>query len=173
LIKSTPTKYKGHAFRSRLEARWAVYFDAIGIEWWYEMEGYQLPSGWYLPDFWLPQVEMFAEVKPVAFNETELKKVIELVAGTKHGCLLLDGVPAKRPYLYRSGIGSFYVEGVNSSREIYFDDCVLSMYKDYPINEGRFYSCTGINPGDESDFEPNSMFDDVPAAVLKAKTYRF
>jgi len=27
------TKYKEHLFRSRLEARWAVFFDALGIRW--------------------------------------------------------------------------------------------------------------------------------------------
>jgi hypothetical protein len=52
-IKAIETRYKGYKFRSRLEARWAVFFDAMGIVWDYEREGYQLPSGYYLPDFWL------------------------------------------------------------------------------------------------------------------------
>lgn len=50
--KAIETYYKGYRFRSRLEAKWAVFFDTIGIEWKYEEEGYQLPDGtWYLPDF--------------------------------------------------------------------------------------------------------------------------
>lgn len=54
-IKPIETQYKGYRFRSRLEARWAVFFDALGIEWQYEPEGYDLgEAGWYLPDFWLP-----------------------------------------------------------------------------------------------------------------------
>lgn len=32
-IKPIETKYKGYRFRSRLEARWAVFFDALGISW--------------------------------------------------------------------------------------------------------------------------------------------
>ena len=32
-FKAIETKYKGFRFRSRLEARWAVFFDALGIEW--------------------------------------------------------------------------------------------------------------------------------------------
>ncbi|HEF5705400.1 hypothetical protein [Bacillus cereus group sp. BfR-BA-01423] len=51
-IKPIETIYKGYRFRSRLEARWAVFFDALGIEWKYENEGYDLGEyGWYLPDF--------------------------------------------------------------------------------------------------------------------------
>ena len=51
-IQPIETKYKGYRFRSRLEARWAVFFDALGVEWEYEPEGFQLPSGKkYLPDF--------------------------------------------------------------------------------------------------------------------------
>lgn len=43
-IKAIETSYKGYRFRSRLEARWAVFFDALGIEWEYEKEGYELPN---------------------------------------------------------------------------------------------------------------------------------
>lgn len=64
MIKAIETHYQGYRFRSRLEARWAVFFDALGIEWEYEKEGYQLWTGWYLPDFWLPQFRFYAEIKP-------------------------------------------------------------------------------------------------------------
>lgn len=51
-IKPIETFYKGYRFRSRLEARWAVFFDALGVKWEYEPEGFELPSGKrYLPDF--------------------------------------------------------------------------------------------------------------------------
>ena len=56
-IKPIETEYKGYRFRSRLEARWAVAFDAMGIKWEYEPEGYDLGGGvYYLPDFYLPEV---------------------------------------------------------------------------------------------------------------------
>lgn len=46
------TYYKGYRFRSRLEARWAVYLDAINAKWEYEPEGFDLGNGlYYLPDF--------------------------------------------------------------------------------------------------------------------------
>lgn len=55
-IKAIPTLYKGVYFRSRLEARWAIIFDRLGIDWYYETEGYdiQIDEGItirYLPDF--------------------------------------------------------------------------------------------------------------------------
>ena len=64
-IKAIETVYNGYRFRSRLEARWAVFFDAMGIEYQYEPEGYTLKDGTrYLPDFYLPKAETHVEVKP-------------------------------------------------------------------------------------------------------------
>lgn len=57
-IKAIETEYAGCRFRSRLEARWAVFFDALGIKWHYEEEGYELPSGRYLPDFRLERAAL-------------------------------------------------------------------------------------------------------------------
>lgn len=65
-IGAIETTYRGQQFRSRLEARWAVFFDEMGITWEYEPCGYQSENGRlkYLPDFWLPQFNAFWEVKP-------------------------------------------------------------------------------------------------------------
>jgi hypothetical protein len=46
-IKAHPTNYHGVTFRSRLEARWAAFFDFIGWSW--EYEPIDL-NGW-TPDF--------------------------------------------------------------------------------------------------------------------------
>lgn len=58
------TRYKGYRFRSRLEARWAVFFDHCKQNWIYEHEGFTLLSGAYLPDFYFPGLEAYLEVKP-------------------------------------------------------------------------------------------------------------
>lgn len=81
-VKPIPTVYKGISFKSRLEARWAVFFDALAIKWFYEYEGYQLPSGWYVPDFWLPEFRMWVEIKPNEPTSQEVKLVIDLAAHT-------------------------------------------------------------------------------------------
>ena len=69
-IKAIETVYNGYRFRSRLEARWAVFFDAAGIEYEYEPDGFEFyncetdTTDRYLPDFYLPQFDCYAEVKP-------------------------------------------------------------------------------------------------------------
>ena len=51
-IKPIQTYYDGHLFRSRLEARWAVVFNALSVPYEYEPEGFDLGDGlYYLPDF--------------------------------------------------------------------------------------------------------------------------
>lgn len=45
------TTYAHYRFRSRLEARWAVYFTLLGLTWQYEPEGFRMGSVCYLPDF--------------------------------------------------------------------------------------------------------------------------
>ena len=62
-MKAIETVYNGYRFRSRLEARWAVFFDALGVVYQYEPEGYDLNGVRYLPDFWLPQLNCWVEVK--------------------------------------------------------------------------------------------------------------
>lgn len=67
-IQAIETKYAGCRFRSRLEARWAVFFDTLGIAWEYEPQGFAIPRGDgtatpYLPDFLLPECGTWIEVK--------------------------------------------------------------------------------------------------------------
>tara|TARA_R100000005_G_C4923285_1_gene155576 strand:- start:80 stop:757 length:678 start_codon:yes stop_codon:yes gene_type:complete len=53
-VQAIQTSYNKHLFRSRLEARYAVFFDALGWDWQYEPEGFDLPvNGYYLPDFFV------------------------------------------------------------------------------------------------------------------------
>lgn len=78
-IQAIPTRYKGYHFRSRLEARWAVFMDALRVPWRYEYEGYILSDGSsYLPDFEVhydqPNLRFFLEIKAKHPAEQELAK---------------------------------------------------------------------------------------------------
>ncbi|MDX2708092.1 hypothetical protein PV350_35395 [Streptomyces sp. PA03-6a] len=86
-IQPIETSYAGHRFRSRLEARWAVLFDALGITWEYEPQGYLVGPNRrpYLPDFWLPREKLWVEVKG---SEEHLD--VELLV---HASLRHDGLP--------------------------------------------------------------------------------
>ena len=99
-IKAIPTHYAGHTFRSRTEARWAVFFDQIGLRWEYEPEGVVLPDGtWYLPDFWMPDMELWVEVKPGGDVPDEAwEKAGALVDVTGYTLLMLNGAPWPQVY---------------------------------------------------------------------------
>lgn len=77
-IKAIPTKYNGYTFRSRQEARWAVFFDYLGVEYEYEKEGFNLPCGYYLPDFWIPEWKAWIEIKGKEPTKKELEKLVHL-----------------------------------------------------------------------------------------------
>lgn len=81
-IKPIETIYNGYRFRSRLEARWAVFFDAAGIPYEYEPEGFELDGIKYLPDFYLPDQKTFFECKGRMDEESEKK--IAMLAKASH-----------------------------------------------------------------------------------------
>lgn len=79
-LKAIETRYAGCRFRSRLEARWTVFFDALGIKWEYEKEGFHLGSRQYLPDFFLPEQRLWLEVKGERPTGAEIGLCFELAA---------------------------------------------------------------------------------------------
>jgi hypothetical protein len=83
ILKAIETHYAGRRFRSRLEARWAVFFDAAGITWQYEPEGFEGRSGFrYLPDFYLPYVDngVYFEVKgEFPFTKKNVRYQVDVV----------------------------------------------------------------------------------------------
>lgn len=82
-IPSIETSYSGYRFRSRLEARWAVFFDALKMTWHYEPQGYEVAGTPYLPDFYVDQLG-WVEVKGELDRAGLLK--LALAAGA-------DGLP--------------------------------------------------------------------------------
>ncbi len=79
-MKAHETHYGGYDFRSRLEAQWAVFFDALGIKWAYEPNSFHTMAGSYLPDFQLidGKRKIFVEVKPGWPHTQEQNKCIAL-----------------------------------------------------------------------------------------------
>jgi hypothetical protein len=169
MIKAIETCYKGYRFRSRLEARWAVAFDTIGHRYLYEYEGFELPSGRYLPDFYFPNLDVWGEVKPFNFTQEELQKCAELVIHTQKPCVLLVGMPEPTNYyfLFPWRDDDFYdaypdqqlIEGVGC------DDCDLWWRSE------RFYVGTG-----EANKTMTRCFigtSEKPALAAKAARFEF
>ena len=95
-IKPIETVYNGYRFRSRLETRWAVFFDAAGIKYEYEPEGFELSDGTkYLPDFYLPWFHAFVEIKPYDYSDRKkaMQKCEQLINLDNTVILYCEGDP--------------------------------------------------------------------------------
>lgn len=105
-IKPIETVYNGYRFRSRLEARWAVFFDALNIKYEYEPEGYEMEDGTkYLPDFYLPQLRYYAEVKGYSDHLAgDLWKLSKFCVEKETRAIILSNIPydenAKGLYIF-------------------------------------------------------------------------
>lgn len=59
--------YNGIGMRSNWERLAAAYFDEVGLKWQYEPRRFVLPSKrHYYPDFYLPQLDLWVEIKGFA-----------------------------------------------------------------------------------------------------------
>lgn len=158
MIRAIETRYKGYRFRSRLEARWAVYFDALGIKWEYEKEGYDLGGIYYLPDFWLPQVEMWAEVKAEEFTAEEEEKAVRLVELTGYQVLKLIGAPDYRAYFT-----------ADTDPDYGNQEYLITNLK---LDEGRFFGSPCFDKGVMNESE-KMYWSDVARGVNAARSARF
>ena len=108
MMKALETHYNGYKFRSRLEARWAVFFDQCGIEYDYEVQGFITSKGPYLPDFYLPNLHggLWIEIKPIHEDGEAEDKLSDVAAITEKAGLLLSGDPLDNVNAYHCGKGT-------------------------------------------------------------------
>ena len=108
-IAAIPTEYNGNLFKSRLEARWAVFFDLMEIGYVYEPlcfeEEFDNCIVQYLPDFYFPELECWAEVKGTQNNlnadfDSKMRMTLDYcpspiweTLGSEKGFLLLGELP--------------------------------------------------------------------------------
>lgn len=88
MIKPIETAAFGRLFRSRHEARVACFLNHLEAKWEYEPQGFELPSGRYLPDFKVyyhdrPGEWFWIECKPHEPAEREVTLARELAASTR------------------------------------------------------------------------------------------
>lgn len=92
MAEGITTFYKGVEYRSRLEARWACFFDLIG--WKFEYEPFDLD--YYIPDFLLVgQHPTLVEVKPYASLD-EFKPLAANLPKAPYPFLLVGSTPFNR-----------------------------------------------------------------------------
>ena len=189
-IQAKQTEYRGYTFRSRTEARWAYYFDLMEIAWDYE-PGY-VNIGMkkdYLPDFWLPRSETWAEVKGQQPTDDEFRRCEDLCHVTGNPCVILDGIPQFKPYLHLRWVYA-YDSRVDITNVLMVDKCpydpseLVSLHnygwfaqRINVINASRWPMPTikwadpcrlsGLPDEDEGDF------GDAKAIAHKARSVRF
>jgi len=113
----------------------------------FEPEGYKLPSGFYCPDFWLPEQGVFVEIKPTKPIEEEETKAQELSLATGRKVFIFYGLP-----LDKGGIG-FDSDGYTDT-DFYFSECptcgLVEIVWAGLINNLSCRCSTEGNPGNES-----------------------
>jgi hypothetical protein len=118
-MRAIETRYKGYRFRSRLEARWAVFFDALGLKWSYETEGFELADGTrYLPDFFIqhykaPSIGYWLEIKGPEPTTEDLDALQRLANESGHHAYLLRGDPADFEYWF----AALHIETVHGGKQ--------------------------------------------------------
>lgn len=173
MIKAIETSYKGYRFRSRLEARWAVFFDVLRIKWEFEPEGFELPGGQrYLPDFFLPKFNhadglgMYVEVKPT--TESDFSKPRALANLTGREVLLAVGPPNFQVYTVLTPPNPHVGEPPC------YDACFVSRYI-YPGGVGdsyRLFSYPGYENSDGS-IDEEYVDEFVATAIRSSRGSRF
>lgn len=100
-----PTLYKGYQFRNDVEARWAIFFDTLGVDWEYEEVGRRVfDCSFYLPDFRLVlpgQEPVYVEIweddfEGIEDSQSEKRWLFTQIYNAN--VLVLTGMPELRKY---------------------------------------------------------------------------
>ena len=182
MIKPIETIYNGYRFRSRLEARWAVFFDSIGIRYEYEPEGFVGCYGeYYLPDFYLPDHDVYVEVKG---SDEQLKNDAHKIEGaidflatpiSTAGLVLLGPIPYKEDCIPYFDL-LFWHKGVCSTKCL-FDINGSFLHDSYYCEKGRseywyaYQIYEGIDCGSPlpSSVSVNAKYQEYLATALYMK----
>lgn len=169
------TRYGGCHFRSRLEARWAVFFDHLEVPWDYEPEGYRLPSGWYLPDFWLPQQDAWFEIKGARPTDLEQQLGGELREATGKVVYIAWGSMPRDPDFTGKdatsdlgGVGSRDIDLANSDMDYAWCICTSCGKPGVEYEARSERICGGRGHKERNGDHPR-----IAAAYIAARSARF
>ena len=191
-MSSIDTEYKGYLFRSRLEAKWAIFLDMLGEDWEHEAESFNVGGGFqYLPDFRVRN--LWLEVKPKEpLSEREYQKIIRFTESRPEyeTLIICDGTPEERAYtdvrLFLSSDEDHSLEGLNKhisrnrkddegwgycffndhEREEWVECCLENAFylKDEDNRHFKFYR-QAVNAAKQARFE----FGEVPRVDVRRR----
>lgn len=185
-MEAKKTLYNNTLFRSKLEAKWAVFFDLSGIKYQYEPEAFLCEDkSQYTPDFFLPEAALrngydyndndkltkidpgvYLEIKPLSYNWDELYEKRIFSAINPNPLILFVGDPID------GAINSFdSCENHNHQLSPWWDNCMTLMkcckcHKvKFEFNEGNYYICNECG----TDIISTLLMDNA----MKARNFRF
>lgn len=150
-FKSIPTIYNGVLYRSRLEARWAAFFDLI--KWKFTYEPYDLDK--WSPDFKITTsagTNFLVEVKPNDLIDVKLRLKIGEASNFSDGILLVSESSFKYPYPNCIGLTSLFGKIKNYKEEDDFEFCTSVVMDRYGEGLDIYNLCHG-------DEEVHSRYD--------------
>jgi hypothetical protein len=171
-IKAIETKYSGRYFRSRLEARWAVWFTEMGIKWEYEIVGMDLDGERYLPDFFLPEFDWHIEIKPMEISRMEAARLGRIVSKWNSGKIddtlaVIRGQPSFDGYTLRHS-------GIDYGTPLMFADCRKCKGVSYVSKDDTVWGEAGIHTcGFNAERKPLPDGKRIMAAYETAIRYQF
>ena len=142
-IKPIETLYRGHYFRSKAEARFAVFLDCLGVKWDYEPQGFDLGNGLkYLPDFKIYDVEIWDENRDKCNYDTYEPKMLDIWVEVKG--MWKDDKPGELSDFDYAKIKSFVFDKSGSVINPLW--VVGNCYTLDPRNKQDFLSCADHGP---------------------------
>lgn len=149
-LKPKLTLYNEYFFRSKLEAKWAVFFDLLHVPYQYEPNAYRCDDGsQYTPDFYLPEAYLrsdrypkglYLEIKPIEWKQDQAYSTrIASAFKDKANLVLFRGDP----------LDVLSKEDLIQNEQLcpHWDDCMLFMYCDKctafkaEFYEGNYFYC--------------------------------
>lgn len=174
-LQPIATHYKGYRFRSRLEARWAVFFDHLGVPWQYEPQGYLINGQPYLPDFLIypDNNPNWIEIKGRQPEEAEIELIHGLADHTGLDAYLYFQPPGSSEQTQGETAYRSQRDHKNRAMRLLWTDCPVCGQIRLKLNQWA-----GWCPYEADDTEPKSLryVSDTPrllAAFNAARSARF
>jgi hypothetical protein len=166
-VTPIPTEYNGNIFRSRLESRWAKFFDLFNIPYEYEQEGFQDGDKQYLPDFYLPTAWLrnfkqgvYVEIKPTDYNEKPDHYKWGVMSDKQF--VVCYGNPPPGSGRNSESCIQFYPSWDNDMRLM---KCISCGFTKFEFNENNYRNCKNQKhpyeePGDHLIYDLTELFED-------------
>lgn len=183
-IKPIETVYKHYEFRSRLEAKWATFFDLCNWSWAYEPVDF---NGW-IPDFVIYGANpVYVEVKPVAAFPSDVARKIDRSGCEDEVLIVGQRAPVPNPLDGNDELAFGWIREqiprdiVDTGGEWVWSDAVMGRWESNPSGVGFCHSLfsyedriTGKHDGGSwgaLSFDPETISRYWAEACNKTKWY--